>query len=337
MINNLLDDIRNNIPDFYPEFGTVLGLKAKEISKVNSARVFKIKVNYKIGDKVLFLKCHDKNTNDSGDNYQRNMDANYEYTVLHSINSCFSNVEGFSIVKPLKMYKQYNAFLMEGIDVPSLHSQIKKYGSIFLANIYIQKLKKFCFLSGKWLKVFHNETRNLRQLGIGFIEKQKSIDTIRNKENLYDQLVKLSPETIEKSKIKLIKNKIIDNINSINLAGIHNKFRPEHIFIDKKNLSIIDFQVFDYGSIYEDISRFLVSLNRFLINGFFRRRFIDDLKKEFLIGYGVSEDNGLLKLFILRRYMKHYKFIITHQGGNRLSSWYQKRITNLIKDIEKIK
>ena len=66
----------------YPEIERVINLKTNDISKDNTAIVYKITIHYEGGKKQLFLKGQGNNDKNNRANYQRNIDAGYEYSIL---------------------------------------------------------------------------------------------------------------------------------------------------------------------------------------------------------------------------------------------------------------
>jgi len=218
---------------------------------------------------------------------------------------------------------------MEGINFPSLELKIKTYGNVFSGIIFTKRLRSMCFLTGKFLATFHQKTKNLKDLDIEFIKKQISNSTIRKKENLYNYFHQMYPGFIDAAMRKNIKDMISKNAEELNLACIHNKFRPEHVFVTKNELILADFQCFDYGSIYEDISRFIVSLDRLSINRMISSSLMMELKKEFELGYG-DLNHTLLRLFILKRYLRYYQLSKNLNNSEKLLNWHHNKIIETI-------
>ena len=329
MISYILEDIRKNITDFYPGSGAVRNITVKNISKENSAIVYRIKANCDKGKRLLFFKSHGDSANISDRNYNRYLDANYEFSMLSKMNYYFSNIQEYSIVKPFKFYEKYNGYLMEGINFPSLELKIKTYGNIFSEIIFAKKLRSMCFTTGKFLATFHRKSKNLKELDLEFIKKQISNGTIRKKENLDNYFHQMYPGFIDAEFRKNIKDMISKNAEELNLACIHNKFRPEHVFVKKDELILTDFQCFDYGSIYEDISRFIVSLDRLSINRMISSSLMMKLKKEFKLGYG-DLNHTLLRIFILKRYLRYYQLSKNSNNSEKLLNWHRNKIIETI-------
>jgi aminoglycoside phosphotransferase (APT) family kinase protein len=86
------------------------------------------------------------------------------------------------------------------------------------------------------------------------------------------------------------------------VVGEHPDFQPDNVLVSPARVTVLDFTNFRYGSPYNDVARFLASLDFFSKNLLYSQRRLRALMAAFLNGYGwrPGEMDAGLTIYLLR-------------------------------------
>jgi thiamine kinase-like enzyme len=227
-------------------------------------------------------------------------DARVDFETLSYLYERFRRVPGCSVVRPIAFFPEEMAVVTEEVEGENLHDLIKKKASLWHAGSEVEVLRAHCRACGVWLRHFQEFTTQQRRaaLPVSRILEQVGTDL--------EVCVKMGlPGAVSLSLLRFCEEQLRSvEGRDFPVVGEHPDFQPDNILLSPAGVTVLDFTNFRYGSAYNDIARFLASLDFLQKNPLYRRGRIRTLIAAFLQGYGWSQnemDAGLTVYLI--RYM----------------------------------
>ena len=102
----------------------------------------------------------------------------------------------------------------------------------------------------------------------------------------------------------------------LRLCGVHGDFCPSNILIHGEEVTVLDFEMFKVGSVYQDVTYYLRHLETFRQKPTFRPKTISILRQALLGGYDKDIDatSPIFTLFKLRHIICHLVDILDAPG-----------------------
>ncbi|MBZ0168810.1 MAG: phosphotransferase [Kofleriaceae bacterium] len=227
-------------------------------------------------------------------------DPSVEFETLSYLHERFRRVPGCAVVRPIALFPEEMAVVTEVAEGNNLHDLIKRKAGPWCGGSEVEALKAHCLASGVWLRHFQEFTAQQRQaaLPMSKILEQVTADLEVCVQMGLPRAVAFSLLTLCEEQLRTVEGR------KVPVVGEHPDFQPDNILLSPAGVTVLDFTNFQYGSAYNDVGRFLASLDFLRKNPLYSRERIHTLKAAFLEGYGWSRnemDAGLTAYLI--RYM----------------------------------
>ncbi len=206
-----------------------------------------------------------------------------EYTNMKRLYPVFtSEFVDIGIPRPLDFFSDMNLLVVEYVQGEKFSDWAVRKNKLWSSEEIRSQLKSYVFNAGKWLSVFHSETKvedlvfsksDIFSTIDGFIGRLKNFGMDEVLEDLTPFLREVEP---------LLADILLP------VALIHGDFGLQNINVSADKLYVFDLQRKHSEVIYHDICYFLITLetlNPYPSNVFFRRSFFLKLQKHFLEGY----------------------------------------------------
>lgn len=236
--------------------------------------------------------------------FDDNNEALTEYTNMKQLYPVFaSEFVDIGIPRPLDFLSDMNLLVVEYVQGEKFSDWAVRKNKFWSSEEVRSQLKSYVVNAGKWLSVFHNETKvedlvflesDIFSTIDGFIGRLKNFGMDEVLGDLTAFLKEVGP---------LFKDILLP------VALIHGDFGLQNINVSGDKLYVFDLQRKHSEVIYHDICYFLITLetlNPYPSNVFFSRSFFIKLQKHFLEGYfgtGFCLENEMLiaiKLYYIR-------------------------------------
>jgi hypothetical protein len=210
-----------------------------------------------------------------------------EYQILERFSEQFAAHPQFSVVRPIAVFPDQLAVLMEAAPGISLMKLLGR-GAKWYSRGQSKMLERYCSLSGQWLREFQSSTRregeqlNLKRL-VGYCDARFDV-LIAGRCAGIDQAFKARYEAGLRKRYQASKAEV-DVI-----VGCHHDFSPHNIFVSADRVCVIDFGQFDHDSHLYDACRFWFQLECMKSSPFYRRSTIERLQDAFFSGYQMPVD-----------------------------------------------
>ncbi|WP_337286648.1 phosphotransferase [Candidatus Methylomirabilis sp.] len=239
-------------------------------------------------------------------------------------------------MKPIALFPEDMAVVTEEVEGDNLHDLIKRKAGLWHASSEVEALKAHCRASGVWLRHFQEFTAQQRRAALpaGRILERLRTDL--------DVCVAMGlPESVSLESLRGCEEQLrsVEGLD-VPVVGEHPDFQPDNILLSPAGVTVLDFTNFRYGSAYNDIARFLASLECLQKNPLYRPGTIRTLKAAFLQGYGWSDSemNAGLIVYLIRymvqaaktvrkcSYPHPVKRLIERRAIGYLSAWCRRVI-----------
>ncbi|MFH2070905.1 MAG: glycosyltransferase [Elusimicrobiota bacterium] len=228
------------------------------------------------------------------------------FGLMVRLGDIFNQENGFITENPVCYSSDFNYVATEVIkDASQFRDALVKYARpIFppYGRIHVQQLIQKC---AEWLLIFQNKTPQKTKLPGGelFLTDDRVIQ---------NDLFNLEKMGMPAKAVNIFRTYFKKNLPGIrkmsfDVTGCHGDFGPRNILINKQNkICIVDFENFDYRTIYDDPATFLVCMDMFKL----KRPFVDykkikELKRIFLQAYASESvvNDDLLSFFEIRYFV----------------------------------
>ncbi len=263
-------------------------------------------------------------------------DTKVDFETLSYLYERFQRVRGYSVVRPIAHFPEDMAVVTEEVEGENLHDLIKEKARLWHTGSEIDALRAHCRACGVWLRHFQEFTAQQRRAALpaGRILERLRTDL--------DVCVTMGlPERVSLRLLRCCEEQLrsIDG-RDVPVVGEHPDFQPDNILLSPAGVTVLDFTNFQYGSAYNDIARFLASLDFLQKNPLYRPGKIRTLKAAFLQGYGWSDSemNAGLIVYLIRymvqaaktvrkcSYPHPVKRLIERRAIGYLSAWCRRVI-----------
>jgi thiamine kinase-like enzyme len=263
-------------------------------------------------------------------------DAKVEFDTLSYLYEKFRRVPGCSVVRPIAFFPEEMAVVTEEVEGEKLHDVIKRKASLWHASSEIEVLRAHCRACGVWLRHFQEFTAQQRQaaLPVSRILEQVGTDL--------EVCVKMGlPGAVSLSLLRFCEEQLRSvEGRDFPVVGEHPDFQPDNILLSPAGVTVLDFTNFRYGSAYNDVARFLASLDFLQKNPLYRRGRMYTLIAAFLQGYGwrQNEMDAGLTVYLIRymvqaartvrkwSYPNPVKRLVERRAIGYLSAWCRRVI-----------
>lgn len=234
-------------------------------------------------------------------------DASVDFETLSYLYERFQGVPGCAVVRPIAHFPEDMAVVTEEVEGENLHDLIKKNASLWHADSEVEVLRAHCRACGAWLRHFQEVTTQQRRaaLPVSRILERLGTDLEVCVTMGLPRTVSLSLLTFCEEQLRSVEGR------DVPVVGEHPDFQPDNILLSPAGVTVLDFTNFRYGSAYNDVARFLASLDFLQKNPLYRRGRIRTLKAAFLQGYGWSghEMNAGLIVYLIRYMVQSAKAV----------------------------
>jgi len=241
---------------------------------------------------------------------------------------------GYTVVRPLRLYEEYNALVTEEAVGTVLDLMLRQYGKIFDSSV--DKLGRHFRRCGEWLKDF-------QALSVPPFCRPYRADEAA--EFVKGQLRMCAEDgLLEKGLLSAISSFLEEvarhpKLMDYPVVPMHSDFIPSNIIVSDERTSLLDFVDCWSGPACRDVITFLTTLDGVLVNPWFRPEMIDMLKSEFLKGYSCkwNEGNDLVcSLFEIREILGKILQLSKRLDGIRARFVFQRMRRRLSKRLSNI-
>jgi hypothetical protein len=217
-------------------------------------RIFRLEIDAGDSTRFVFIKLCSL--------LERYNPAIVEYETLKLLHDKMP--EALSVSRPLDIYEDLNAYVMESVGKNNFKHYLLKSNSKLLNKDSDRALISAVSGCARWLRAFHSLADT------GTKERFDIISFTESRGKTFDYR-RLSDFGFKKTTIMAIEE-LMERLSSLNgtfvfpCAKQHGDYTPSHVYIDNDHISVIDILGFDNAPIYEDIGRFTASMS--MVNTF---------------------------------------------------------------------
>ena len=263
-------------------------------------------------------------------------DASVEFNALSHLYERFRRVPGCSVVRPIAFFPEEMAVVTEEVEGENLHDLIKKMARLWLAGSEVEVLSAHCRACGVWLRHFQEFTIQPYQ---AMLPVRKIMEQLRSHLEVCIEMGLPRAESIHLMTFCEEQLRSVEG-RDFPVVGEHPDFQPDNILLSPAGVTVLDFTNFRYGSAYNDVARFLASLDFLQKNPLYPRGGVHTLIAAFLQGYGwrQNEMDAGLTVYLIRymvqatrtvrkwSYPNPVKRLVERRAIGYLSAWCRRVI-----------
>lgn len=302
-------------------------IKQIEIQRGTYSNVARVQVEINGGNNRYFYIKQLRGNTDNNIELKRNIFREYEAT--QKIYNVFYKQKYFSAIKPIVCYPEFHVIIMEEKQGTRLDIILNQNAKYLFNKISVNELQEYSYLCGKWLNLFQRQT--IKQLG-GKLEIEKLIHVITKRLKQLVEIKKcpLNYNLNERIMEYVKKNCQYINDNDLTLVNKHGDFGTWNVLINNKKVTIMDFEDFKDGSVYEDLAVFYQGLEIFKEKPHIKNSIIEKMQMSFLKGYLEDESYTKIKkrvflIFILKDTLDYLYTLVSLENLSLLKAIYIKR------------
>lgn len=295
-IQKVIDGIQNNADRFFGWNGNP-SVEFVECRIVPYSKIFVVEMRLNEQIRRLYIKQVNV-SNDNSQFVQKRLET--EFATLQFLWERFIPYDNLGVVRPILFDPMEYVIVTEEAKGKTLQDVIGSKGKMFCFSNGFEILTNLCFECGRWLYWFHLFT---------------SKSNCNPKFNRHIEYCETRLHLLERQPFSCVDRKFSKAVsgylkkevsrmshNQIQVAGCHYDFAPHNIIVDKLKVTVLDFNMFDYDSVYFDLGCFWQKLESMKQHPFYSGSFIQKLQSSFFLGYGadVSIDSPLFKIVLLR-------------------------------------
>jgi thiamine kinase-like enzyme len=264
--------------------------------------------------------------------------ARLEFDTLSYLYEKFRNVPECSVARPIAFFPEEMAVVTEEGEGKNLHQLIKRKAGLWCGGSDIELLTRHCRASGVWLRHFQEITAQQRQ------EALPVSDLLGHVRTDLEECVAIGLPRADSIRLVTFCEDQLRRVEGrdFSVVGIHPDFQPDNVLVSPAGVTVMDFTSFQYGSIYNDVARFLASLDFLTKNPLYSRAKIQNLMAAFLRGYGWSQNelSPALTVYLVRSMVRAsrsvsswsanipLKRLVEHRTASFLSAWSRRIISS---------
>ena len=210
-----------------------------------------------------------------------------EFEMAKMVCEAFKHLPQFGVLRPITYYPEGFAFIAEECQGKPLRSFLPFWYDLWKAKSKMNAAAPYCYLAGQWLRHLHETDSNNHRFPL-------PIEAISS--GIHSRLYKLKScpfplSPVLEGRVKEYVGQMQDALKGEELKRsiIHGDFCPANMLVDNGKLSVIDFSTAGEGSIYNDLTHFLLHLRNLIQYHLVSKNHIKKLEHEFLRGYGMVE------------------------------------------------
>lgn len=215
---------------------------------------------------------------------QKQNQAVIEFEILEKLYPKFKEVEGCSVPRPILVIPEIEVFAMEFVEGKPLTEELK-YARYFTTPANFSRLKRYYYLCGRWLRHFQEFT-GFEYTGVNIFNSLMSRCDIRLKlieENGFHQTLK----DFRNKTLALLQDQLSQIRESeVLVSGRHGDFGHWNIMVNSNGVTIFDFLGYALEPVPYDLLKMLISFETWGNYPAYSKNRFDDLKKNFIKGYG---------------------------------------------------
>ena len=248
-----------------------------------------------------------------------------EYDALNQFSARFEGHPHFGVARPLALFVDKAAILLEEVQGRSLMRLIGKSSRRYDFTAH-PEVERYCAMSGGWLREFQSLT--LQKEGAFDLERLVGYCDARFYDLIADGRAKLDEGFRARFEANLRKQ-YEENRDKLNvIVGCHHDFSPHNIRVIDDRVSVIDFGEFAYDSSLYDLCRFWFQLECMKSSPVFSSSRVAHLQAAFFSGYGesVDPDHPAFRLAASAYFLARLATIVSNGIRPGLRGWVDKRL-----------
>jgi hypothetical protein len=296
--SNAFYQLRKNA-DKYFGAQAVLSIDPVSLMHGRHSDILKAKVTFKAGSLNVCMK-RVKIRGDAPERRQHlEKRIENEYAAATMIYESFKqHLKDYNCVKPIACFPEDLMLIMEecpGEPLMRLMSTGARFWPAFRTR---EALGRYCYLSGKWLKIFQEST--IKRDARLDAEKLVQYIDVRLRKLVARSAIPFSEEL--RCRILTFLEAKTPQVPAADLAiaGVTGDFVPANVLVDRDRVAVLDFGMFNYGSILQDLAQYYQHIDFFRQKPVYSRAVISELQEAFLRGYDSVFDSGKILFGIFR-------------------------------------
>lgn len=297
MIDAIIDDLSDNALQYFKFEGKPVIEKLSEHIYNNSGIVI-LRVVLGAKETKLYVKKL------AVSEYNRNLVHERvvtEFNIMESLHEKFEPYPKLSVARPVAVYPEDLILVTEECKGATLEHYLSRATMRWSSKNTASQCADYCRSSGQWLALFHEFTKkpntafNLEGL-MEYCDIRLKLLAGNAKSHVDDGFRRRVIQYLERLANEI---RVEDNF----IAGRHNDFLPQHVFLNEEQLAVIDLTMFDYDSIYYDICSLWNKLESMKADPLVSSNSVSRSQEAFLDGYGrdIDLNTPLFKAILVRR------------------------------------
>ncbi|HSF59963.1 MAG TPA: phosphotransferase, partial [Candidatus Binatia bacterium] len=246
--------LRKNAHEY---FGASKVLSIDPVSLVHGRHsdILKARVTFKVGSLNICMKRM-KIGGNAPDHWRRlEKRIENEFAAATMIYEAFKqSSQDYNRVKPIACFPADLILVMEECPGEPLMRLISTRARFWPPFKIRKVLGRYCYLSGTWLKIFQQSTiRGDAHLDPG--ELVQYID-VRLRKLVARSAIPFS-ETLRSRILNCLEAKARQvGAGDLGIAAVTGDFVPANVLVEKQRVAVLDFGMFNYGSIFQDLAQY---------------------------------------------------------------------------------
>ena len=224
-----------------------------------------------------------------------------EFDLLSELHTVFGNHPHTRTVRPVAYYPECLAMITEEAPGRDMLSELLPQIGFLPHRSAVQDMESACRLCGQWLSEFQAVTVAEREKVFSLDEMREYVDQrlvtiVKRRLSGFDESMRQRALHFFDSLAELVP------LRDLTVSSIHADFTTANILISKDQITIIDFEMSEQGSVIHDVVAFWHKLHLLAIDPRYSSRKAMRACQAFLDGYDphLSVTNPLFQLFLLK-------------------------------------
>lgn len=224
-----------------------------------------------------------------------------EYNVAKVIYDGFKRYsQDYSCVRPVGCFPKSLTLVTEECPGQPFMRLLENKARFYPDADTRETLARYCYLSGNWLRAFQELTKK-SDSKFELDEMLEYVD--RRLHRLVDHSAIPFDNRLRLGILAFIESQR-SHISDIDraISGVTGDFVPANVLVNDGKITVLDFGMFSYGSVYQDLAQYYQHMDFFRLKPIYRGVIISELQEEFLRGYHANwnKNKPLFTLFRIR-------------------------------------